>query len=105
MILEEKAIRESLVYRGIPPHMHEAVVAYLLDGRPVGDFLTALFEDSLMRTFNCADSKNILAIDSWVRWLYNDAPGPCHGSPEKVRAWIAWFAETRRREKVREEKS
>lgn len=66
-----------------------ALVRHIVERRPTGHFVTALLSNNLLETVNRADDENILAVRALVTWLYNDAPGPCWGSPEKVKAWLA----------------
>lgn len=71
----------------IPEHMHEGVRAYILHGRHVGDFLTAIFSNNLALAVYRADPENLAAITGWVSFLHWEVPSPAWGSPEKVRAW------------------
>jgi hypothetical protein len=52
-----------------------------------GDFLTAVIENNLAEALGRADEDNRAAIFKIVSWWYNEAPSPCWGSPEKVKAW------------------
>lgn len=80
----DQRIRES----GIPEHMKDTVLNYVMDGTPMGSFGTALFSNNLMETFACADSENFQAVGEYVNFIYNHAPMGCHGSLEKVNNWI-----------------
>lgn len=71
----------------IPAYMLEALNAYIEQGHPVGNFLTAVLENNLKEAVGRADSTNILCIPAYVIYLYNEAPSACWGSPEKVAAW------------------
>jgi hypothetical protein len=73
----------------IPEHM---MTGYIERGVPVGDFLTAVLENNLSEACGRADDDNLENLPAYVAYLYNEAPSPCHGSPEKVRAWSAHFA-------------
>ena len=55
---------------------------------PVGSFLAALLSNDLSQTVACADDVNINLIPEYVRYLYNNVPSACWGSPEKVDAWL-----------------
>jgi hypothetical protein len=72
----------------IPNYMRGAVERYVMDGVPPGSFLTAVLTNDLKEAFARADDDNARAMHGWVRFLYNYTPATCHGSPEKVAAWI-----------------
>ena len=74
----------------IPVHMMASLTGYIERGVPVGDFLTAVLENNLSEA--CGRDDNLENLPAYVAYLYNEAPSPCHGSPEKVRAWLAHFA-------------
>lgn len=80
---------EAMMRRGIPAHMYGGMKRYILHGIPPGSFLTAVLSNDLMGALGKADEDNRVALHAYGMFLYNDAPSPCHGSPEKVRAWIA----------------
>jgi hypothetical protein len=75
-------------YDRLPAHMQGDARAYVERGFPQGGFLTAVLSNDLVGAFSSADSVNAWAMQDWATWLYNDAPEQCHGSPEKVQAWI-----------------
>ena len=76
-------------YTKIPvPRMADSVRRYIEHGQPVGDFLTAMIQNNLMLAIFKADDKNLPALRDWMLFLHWEAPGECHGSPEKMRAWI-----------------
>lgn len=72
----------------LPSHMQDTVIGYLMDGKPVGGFLRAVLEDSLVESFAHADSINSAFISAWAEWLYNHVPLSAWGSGEKVDKWI-----------------
>lgn len=75
-------------YDKLPPHMQYTARLYVESGVPGGSFFMALVSNDLMGAFGRADRINSEAMRDWVMWLYNDAPSPCHGSPELVAAWV-----------------
>lgn len=79
----------ALAVRRLPGHMHHAIVGYIMFGRPVGHFLTALLSNDFMKAVGYADGANVAALAAWAKFLHNDAPPGCYGSPERVREWIA----------------
>ena len=60
---------------------------YIETGRPMGGFLTAVFENDLFRAVGKADLENRRDLTKLVIWIYNNAPLMCWGSPEKVSEW------------------
>jgi len=79
----------------ISDHMMVSLRKYIEHGCPVGDFLTAVLENNLSEACGRADDENIENLPAFVAYLYNEAPAACHGSREKVRAWIKKFADQR----------
>lgn len=82
-------------YEQLPEHIRDSVRKYIEDGRPVGDFLTAVFENNLKEAFMRADDINTSKMKDIVGFMYNHAPSPCWGSPEKVAEWLKKFADER----------
>ena len=80
-------LEEMLRY--VPRHLQEGLRLYIEEGRPVGDFLTALLEDSLTRTWKHADLVSRASMSSLLSFLYNSVPAPAWGSHKKVQAWLA----------------
>jgi hypothetical protein len=70
----------------------DAIKAWADNGRPCGGFLTAVFENKLSEAVSRADFENMRAIPAIVAYLYNEIPGNCWGSPEKVKNWCEHFA-------------
>jgi hypothetical protein len=75
----------------IPAHMRGAVIRYLENGIPPGGFLTAVLSNDLMGAFAKADDENATAMRGWAMFVHNHMPTGAHGSPDKVRAWLASF--------------
>lgn len=75
----------------VPEHMRYAIVQWIEHAEPrpaaMGQFLRALLSNDLMGAFGHADYQNGRAMREWATYLYNFAPSPCFGSPEKVQAW------------------
>jgi len=84
---EERWLDDEAI--NLPSHMIGSVKRYVLRGIGGGSFLTALFSNDLIGAIGKADAENQEAIGAWAQFLYNSIPGNCHGSPEKVAAWIA----------------
>ena len=75
-------------YSLIPEHCRDGVRDYIEKGHPVGDFLTAIFQNSLVHSFAMADDTNIEKLKDYAQFLYWETPSEAWGSPAKVTAWI-----------------
>ena len=73
----------------IPDYMRDALGRYINDHAPVGDFLTAILENDYHQAIGRADGNNVGNLPAYANFLYNHAPLECHGSKEKVKAWLA----------------
>jgi hypothetical protein len=93
---DEAFYRNRLARAGVPEHMHDSYVRYLLEGIPPGSFLTAVLENNLSEACGRADTTNRRTLFEHVMFLYNDAPFDCWGSPVNVSEWIRQCGEQRR---------
>lgn len=73
---------------GVPSHMHEGYLAYILTGRPVGGFLQYVLENKLVDAFGRADATNTIHMRNHADFVYNFVPIDAWGSEEKVAKWI-----------------
>ena len=73
----------------VPEYMRAALDRYINDHAPVGDFLTAILENDYHQAIGRADENNVANLPAYANFLYNHAPHDCHGSKEKVKAWLA----------------
>jgi len=71
----------------IPEHLWEGMKRYVLEGRPVGSFLTAVFSNDLFGAYARADDEAAAAVRDIVVYIHNECPIGCHGSVEKVAEW------------------
>ncbi len=85
--LAESEFDRAAMFQYVPTHMHEGFERWILEGKMGGSFMNALLSNDLIGTFAMADSINIKCIDAYTRWLYNDTPAGCFGSPENVEMW------------------
>lgn len=69
-------------------HMIGGIKRYVERGIPPGHFLTALLSNDLQKAVARADEENAAALVAWVKFIYLELPGGCHGSPERVKDWI-----------------
>ena len=75
-------------YSSLPNYMRNGARLYIEEGVRPGSFMTALLSNQLMEAFGRADETNQFAMVTWVRFLYNEAPGGCYGSPQHFENWI-----------------
>ncbi len=84
-----KLIDEFRFYgQGIPYHMKDELLNYIIRGRPVGGFLAAVLEGALFRAAQAADDVNITRLAVYAAFLITHAPADCIGSRKKVDAWL-----------------
>ena len=72
----------------IPERMLSALSRYLYHGIAPGDFLTAVLMNDLSEACGRADDENRYLIFEYVKFLHNELPSGCWGSPENFKAWI-----------------
>jgi len=75
----------------IPQLLQDGLDRYVKRGIACGDFLTAVLENNLMEAFGRADDLNRINLFNICKYVYNEMPGACHGSPAKVREWLNKF--------------
>ena len=66
----------------------KAFARYVTDRIPTGNFLNAVLTHNLDAVV-LADEECLANIVDIVRYVHNEMPGNCHGSKEKVQAWLA----------------
>ena len=67
--------------------MHRCIQQYVLNGQPMGDFLTYIFENNLVEAAAKADDVNQHLLFDYAKLLFQ-LPVQCYGSREAVKAWI-----------------
>lgn len=77
----------------IPHHMMEALYFYVWYYAPIGDFMTALMSNNFIELVGRADEENIRYLTTWAEVIYNLLPSACHGSSEKVQAWLVQYTQ------------
>lgn len=80
---------------GVPDHLIDGLLNYIIHGVPTGGFLTAVLENNLMEAFGRADIESALGLRHVCAFLYNHAPAGCYGNPMRVEAWIQMHADRR----------
>ena len=78
----------TLAKHGVPAHLRNGLRRYVVHGTGTGGLLEAVLSNDLMRAVFNADADSRPALLEIIRWLHNEAPAPCHGSPAKVKAWL-----------------
>ncbi len=87
--MKEKAFyRQGLATSGVPRHMHNGYLRYILEGTQPGDFLMAILSNDLKEACARGDLENQQVLYQHVYFLYHFAPSNCWGSPEAVKSWI-----------------
>lgn len=72
----------------VPQHTIGDLIRYWHYRCPIGDFLTAVLSNDLMEAFARADEYNVVAMLEICKFIHCEMPHDCHGSPEKVKAWL-----------------
>lgn len=75
-------------YGEVPERTLETLTTYAQDGVPAGGFINAILINDLKGAIGRADKDNLKAIKQIVKFVCNQLPSICHGSPEKVKAWL-----------------
>lgn len=73
---------------GIPSHMIGGIYRYVAHRIEPGSFLMAVMENDFMEALARADEINVNCLKAYGMFIYNYVPSACHGSPEKVAAWL-----------------
>lgn len=97
---ESGPLDETLKQYRVPEHMHEGLIAYVVEGRMPGRFLESVISNDLRYACLLADGENRLALSRIVFWLNDEAPYQCWGSPEKFANWMRKKHEARQSEKA-----
>jgi len=85
-------LRQNLAKCEVPEHCREGFVGYVIEGAPIGSFLTAIFENNLVDAACGADDVNLRSLRAYAMALYYYCPSRgsgCWGSQEDVRGWQA----------------
>lgn len=71
----------------IPDYMQNSLVEYIMTGRPVGHFLSAVLENQLKEAVNRADDLNQSKLVNYMKFLWNHAPNGCYGYEGVMKYW------------------
>jgi hypothetical protein len=72
----------------IPQYTLDSLTRYVEHGIPPGSFLCAVLENNLVRAVGRADRENLAALPEIVKYIYNELPSTCWGSPARVNEYI-----------------
>lgn len=72
---------------GVPSHLRAGLIAYVVDGAPTGGFLRACLENNFVDAMCRAIDLDAAALLAVAKWIFNDAPSRCWGSPGVVKTW------------------
>lgn len=75
-------------YDQLPTEMLPNVYRYVIDGLQPGHFLTAVITNNLLDAVNRADSRNLKALGTWIKFFYNVCPSGCYGNIETMKNWM-----------------
>lgn len=82
-------------YARIPGWTLETIDAWVENARPTGHFVTAVLENNLAEAFARADQWNRAAMHDIVKYVWNECPSGCWGSPAIVQNWAKLKREER----------
>lgn len=75
-------------YQQIPVEIKESLGRYVHDRCPPGGFLRAVLENDLCEACAKADEQNKALLFTIVKYIYNEIPSTCWGSPARVQKWL-----------------
>jgi len=76
----------------VRPDFEESLRRYVEDHRPPGGFLRACLENDFLEAvarYDRYSPEPYAELRAIAAWIYFEAPSECHGSPEKVKAWLS----------------
>ena len=74
-------------YREVPEKILNSLDNWAKKGWEGGSFLMACLENDLARAVGHADEENREALPGITKYMYNELPLSCWGSPENVVQW------------------
>lgn len=87
-IVNEVEYFDRLKRAGVPEHLQEGLVRYLVYRIAPGSFLLAVLENDLAGAINRGDEASVAGLQALVRFLYHHAPAVAYGGPQIVRTWL-----------------
>jgi len=93
----DRSLRSPVGYKYqdfyIPDRMCGAIIRYVEHGLKPGSFLQAVIQNNLSNACAFGDYENIKNLPAYAHFFYNEVPGDCWGSKDKMNAWIKRFEE------------
>lgn len=77
---------KHLIQDAVPAYMWDGIYRYVMLGHPVGDFLTALFNNDFLDVFCRADLCNQSALKNYAQLMLH-VPSDCKGSINITTRW------------------
>ena len=78
----------------IPQRTKESLDKYVNEKIPTGGFLLAVLTNDLFEAVERADIDNKKALNDICRYIYNEMPSACWGSPQIVKKWLGYDIES-----------
>ena len=75
-------------YPTAPGHILNAIADYASSRTLHGHFVTAVLANDLSQAVFRADKDSLAGLADIVRYVHWEIPDKCHGSIEKVEAWV-----------------
>jgi hypothetical protein len=72
----------------IPREARESIDMYVKQGIPTGDAFRAILANDLFMAVCRLSPENLVALKHIAGYIYHECPSECHGSYEKVDAWL-----------------
>ena len=94
----EKTLLDALSmepYNKIPARMLDPITRYVMNGTPPGGFLTAVITNNLLDASTRADKANEQLLRAYAQLFWWWTPRECHGSVERMEAWMTYCADCR----------
>lgn len=86
-MIDKTELAASLTAHGVPQHLHEGAIRYVAEGVKPGGFLVACFENNFVDAMCRANGLEMIELLAIAKWIYNEAPARCWGSPGIVQTW------------------
>lgn len=86
---ELRAAAERLL---VPEHLIDGLTSYVAEGRRTGSYLESVLSDDYPEVLMRGDDASLVGLTSTEEFIHQFAPSECHGSRERVEAWIKKFA-------------
>lgn len=74
--------------RDVPDYLKRALELYVEKGYKPGDFLLSCLANDFLGAVGRADTASMAALPDIAAWIYNVAPGDCHGSYDIAYQWM-----------------